>query len=92
MYYPSERMNTYLAIMGEVHSVAKEIKVPSQECAYLLQRINRWDLDMFKLYNLADESPVTAIGMKIVGDFGLWDALPLDRVSGSGTVWGRRAP
>lgn len=73
-------MEEYLDVMRHVGQEAPHVMVPSQACAQMLQRIDRWDLDMFSLYSLADEHPITAVGMKIIGDFGLWESLPLHKV------------
>jgi hypothetical protein len=73
-------MAEYLDVMRHVGQEAPHVLIPSQACAQMLQRIDRWDLDIFSLYNLADEHPITAVGMKIIGDFGLWESLPLHQV------------
>ena len=78
--------------MKGVKEEAPHLFVPSPACARLLQRVDRWDLDMFSLYRLADEHPITAVGMKIIGDFGLWDSLPLKKVRfGNRLLCSRRA-
>lgn len=74
------RLHEYLGIMTEVNRLDHTIRVPSDSCAQMLLNTYKWDLDMFQLYQLSDDSPMTAMGMKILTDFGLWETLHLNKV------------
>lgn len=67
--------------MNEIHQQVPQVPVPSSACVELLQHVDQWDLDMFHLYDLSDDSPATFTGLKIMTDLGLWDLLPLHKVS-----------
>ncbi len=68
--------------MKEVHSEVPQVPEPRAECVELLRHIDQWDLDMFQLYDLSDDSPLTFVGLKLMTDLGLWDLLPLHKVKG----------
>ena len=46
----------------------------------LLTRVNKWNLDMFRLAELNAGSPLAVLGMRILTERGLISSLSLDRV------------